>query len=921
MQTSSRSLVVSGLRFLLAAGLLACSATTALTAVFTWNGGGTDDNWTTGANWVGGSAPTAPTPADTDLVFTGTTRLTPNNNFSAGSNFRHITFDAGADAFALGGNNITWSWSTTAGVITNNSSNVQTINFGMAMPSARSFAGTEDIVAAGVLSGAGGVTKTGTGTLTLSGANTYSGPTRIQEGTLKLGAHDSLPSATWLPMGTGTQNATFDLAGFNQTIGTLESIGTGSHVITNTGLNASTLTVTMNSGQTFSGQITNGANALSLVKAGTHTLTLTGASTYTGTTTVSAGALRISHGSALGTTAGGTTVSSGARLELAGGITVAGEAITISGTGGNFIGALQSQSGANTWAGAVTLGADHARIGADGAGQTLTLSGVIDDGPNTYTLGIRNAAGGGTTILSGANTYGGNTDVIVGLLRIAGGDNRLPTGTVLRIGNDSNTGTATFDLNGFNQQVAGLTDVGTSMARTVTNSAAALSTLTVNNASNYTYGGTATGNLALAKGGAGMLTLTGGNTYTGTTTISAGTLQVGSGGGTGTLGSGNVVNNAALVVNRTGTLTLDQAISGTGSISKQGGGTLVLSGNNTYSGTTTISEGRLTIAHDNALGTTAGGTTVAGGATLALQGGITVAEPITSIGSGASVGTILNLSGNNTLNGNITKAGVTRFQSDAGLLTIGGNVGGNDNTVYLSGAGDGLILGNMSPSWNFYKQGSGTWTVQGSIGTLNGTELAVQGGTLILAGNNTYARPTNVNAGTLLVNGSTAAGSTVTVNSGASLGGTGSIGGPTTIRGGGALAPGASIGTLSFGSSLTLEDGAVWDWEFLNNTAGNYDQVDGPTLILPTGSDALITLNIMGLAGHSVNANDQFVLFTGDVENFNAGMFDLVNHSNWAHGWDISLGNSLILTAVPEPGAWLLLLSALAGGLLVRRRK
>ncbi len=130
-----------------------------------------------------------------------------------------------------------------------------------------------------------------------SGQNTYTGGTRIFSGTLELGAHDSLPAGTWLPLGTGALNATFDLAGFNQTIGTLESVGTGNHVVTNTGNAASTLTITQNSNQTFSGQITNGDHALNLVKAGGSRLTLSGNNTYTGTTLVSTGTLALSHAS------------------------------------------------------------------------------------------------------------------------------------------------------------------------------------------------------------------------------------------------------------------------------------------------------------------------------------------------------------------------------------------------------------------------------------------------------------------------------------------------------------------------------------------------------------------------------------------------------------------------------------------------
>jgi outer membrane autotransporter protein len=122
---------------------------------------------------------------------------------------------------------------------------------------------------------------------------------------------------------------------------------------------------------------------------------------------------------------------------------------------------------------------------------------------------------------------------------------------------------------------------------------------------------------ALIKVGSGTLTLSGANTYTGGTTITTGTLQIGDGGGTGSI-LGNVVNNAALVVNRSGTLELDGAISGTGNLSQVGSGTLVLTGTSTYTGATAVSAGTLQV--DGVLGNTA--VTVQNAATLAGKGTI-----------------------------------------------------------------------------------------------------------------------------------------------------------------------------------------------------------------------------------------------------------------------------------------------------------
>ncbi|MDY0170433.1 MAG: LamG-like jellyroll fold domain-containing protein [Thermoguttaceae bacterium] len=213
-------------------------------------------------------------------------------------------------------------------------------------------------------------------------------------------------------------------------------------------------------------------------------------------------------------------------------------------------------------------------------------------------------------------------------------------------------------------------------------------------------------------------------------------------------------------------------------------------------------------------------------------------------------------------------------------------------------------------------------TIFDHTGNYGGMVLVKDGpGTMVLSGANTFVGGVSLDAGKLLVNNTAGSGTgtgPVTVNSGGTLGGAGTIAGATTVKTGGTLATGTSIGTLTFGNSLTLEDGAVWDWEFVNNTPGNYDQAVGPNLILPT--EGTITLNIWGLEDHTVGWYDEFTIFTGEVENFNAGLFQLENHSDWTRGWRVSVGNSLVLMAVPEPGTWLLLLSAFIGGLLVRRR-
>src|SRR5258707_873072 len=111
----------------------------------------------------------------------------------------------------------------------------------------------------------------------------------------------------------------------------------------------------------------------------------------------------------------------------------------------------------------------------------------------------------------------------------------------------------------------------------VTNNAA----LVFNRSETVTLANAISGTGSLAQNGSGTLILTNANTFTGGATISAGTLQVGDGGTSGTVGTGNVTNNAALVFNRSDSVTVSSLISGSGSLAQNGSGTLILTNANT----------------------------------------------------------------------------------------------------------------------------------------------------------------------------------------------------------------------------------------------------------------------------------------------------------------------------------------------------
>jgi autotransporter-associated beta strand protein len=329
----------------------------------------------------------------------------------------------------------------------------------------------------------------------------------------------------------------------------------------------------------------------------------------------------------------------------------------------------------------------------------------------------------------------------------------------------------------------------------------------------FLFSGVISGNAGLIKSGSSKLTLTGANTYSGITTINAGILQIGNDGGTGSLPSGEIVNNSTLRFDRTGTLLVPNAISGSGGITIDcpiNNGTVVLSGNNSFTGAFTVASGALRITNSNALGTTFSAKDVV------LTNGTAGNPQLRLDGSGGSIdlpaainyrvsnpnGVIFNEAGDNILRGNITLTsggtGESRVVTNAGSLRLAGTIqnetASNTRTFVLGGAvGLGQVEGIISNG-----------TASGSVIALR----KIENGTWTLTGANTYTGATTLNAGTLRINapGSLHASSAVTINA-ATLAGDGSIGGSVTVNASGRIAPGAttgSAGTLAIGGGLTI---------------------------------------------------------------------------------------------------------------------
>ena len=254
--------------------------------------------------------------------------------------------------------------------------------------------------------GLGGVKQMGTGSLTLSGANSFSGGVNITDGTVVMGNAGALGSG---PVTFSGPNATMDLNGFNLT---LTSLAGGNGNLINNASNSATSTLTLNvsGAETFSGVIADGSSpiALTLVSG---TQTLAGANTYSGPTTIDGGILKISAPENLGDGSATNTINLGAgTLESTSGDYDLGSNRTITLTGA---GTIQTDAGTMTVSGNVINGANTLTV--QGAGNTV-FSGSIGSGAGGFTKG-----GSGTVTLSGASTYTGPTNVNAGTLIVSGG--------------------------------------------------------------------------------------------------------------------------------------------------------------------------------------------------------------------------------------------------------------------------------------------------------------------------------------------------------------------------------------------------------------------------------------------------------------------------------------------------------------------
>ncbi len=373
--------------------------------------------------------------------------------------------------------------------------------------------------------------------------------------------------------------------------------------------------------------------------------------------------------------------------------------------------------------GKVTLRSGGGKI--DPQGNSFNFPALIG-GPGMLRIGATASSPlNGTVTLSGVNTYTGGTVIEAPhTLQVSAAGNLGSPGGSLSFSNALDRGFGTFNLNGTNVTVGDLNGAGGTIRN---NKSASTNVFTIGN-SNATGGvfqgviAAAGGVLVLRKTGSGIITLAATNSFTGGTTISGGTLQLGDGVARNGVVLGDITNNAALVFANPHPQLFSGAVRGTGTLTKTGAGRLTLSGANTYGGNTTISAGTLALSGSGSIGNSAG-ISVVSGATLDVSGRVdqtlTLANGQTLTGGGMVIGQLHAGAGSTiqpgssigtmTVQGNVTLSGLLLMQLNrtntqtADQLTVAGNlVAGGTFTVANIGPalqpGDNFQLFNQPVS-------------------------------------------------------------------------------------------------------------------------------------------------------------------------------------------------------------------------------
>lgn len=832
----------------------------AVPTTVTWNGN-TSSSMNAAANWTAASPVTG-----NSIVFgaagSSGTALTDNLMTPGTRTIAGITFNSGAPAYTLNGATASNGFSLSSGIF-NNSTNLQTIDETIAVPSSRTNFGTRagggDLLVSKPITGAGSIAKVGAGTLTLSATNTYTGGTRVDEGELVLTGVLSTSGALTMAGGSFT----YSRAGTNSQTFSGLSVYSGFGAVRNP---VATNTMVLGGITRFTDGTINFADL-----TGTITTTATNTNGILGPWAVA--------GSGTGARyayINGTTVAAFTGATAAGNFGYATDGTAnydVAGIGGPFgaardantvrytgpAGNVQSNA-ANTYTfnGLMNAGTGVLAIGGGSfdlhvaAGSTgelvlaamsagITLNDAVDDGTaGTDVI----AVGPNTIILAGPNTYTGKTT-------IAGG-------TTVQIG-------------------AGST--GARLSSSLVNNDGAL---VFNHTDAFTVSSSLAGGGTLTKTGTGTLTLTGLSSITGNTSISAGVLTIGDAGALAAVGSYDgsmsIATSASFISDSTATQAIGGVISGAGQL-QLASGMLTLSGANTYSGTTSLISGTLAIGNNAAFGT--GTVDLRGAAVQSSDSTLrTIANPISVSSSTAFNGTgnllftgavnagslakTLTVNNPQTEFSGIISGSGARTKDGSGTLVFSGNNTYTGTTTISAGTlqlGNGGTTGKLATGSAIVNNGtlafnrSNTMT-QGtdfnSAITGTGGVSQIGSGTVVLSGTNSYTGPTQVSSGVLNLTGTY---SPAAMSSTATLGVTG--GGSVSIAGtANFYAVSSPARDLTVNGTLNIKSASTSDVSTVQKLTGTGTVALDKGTLNSTSGLAVKTLNITGGGVVKINPTD-----------------------------------------------------------------
>ncbi len=702
----------------------------------------------------------------------------------------------------------------------------------------------------GAIGGNFGLTLAGSGTLSLNGANTFTGGVTINGGMFRIGNSAALNSSTPNTVTFGPTSAgTLNLNGNSVSVGGLSSTSANAIVEASAPLTAASAMLTINGigNYAFAGSITNGGlGPLSLAKSGSGTQILSGLNTYTGGTTINGGVLQFNADADLPPGLANTTVNSGGTIAAGSAIdqpflTAAHITSNSSGTialaanSGNALnfGGLSASLGSTgnyVYSGALTPNGSTYILG--GGGGLLTFSGMLG-GANSLTV-----QNGGNVALTASNSYTGGTTINSGTSLLISADGSA--GANAELGLVPSSASANITINGGTLVATSSFTLNPNRGIVLGATGGAIDVDGIVNLNTLIYGGvvsgTSGGSLTLTD--TGTLVLSGPNSYNGATNINSGTLRAGAVntlpqmsavalglGGTlqlngfsqsiGSLTGGGIVTNnsstsVTLTVGNDGTspaafygVLSDTTASNTGTLAltKVGDGILALSGLNTYSGGTTVSDGTLA--------TVGGGTLGSGSLRISATDGvfsnvsIGATQSVSSLTNSATANglALLSVASGTTLTstGPLTNTGTLNIGASgyAGMLIIDGALTFNANSKLQ------LTTGTLE-----FNVTSGAATVQSGV-----TATVAAGATLQLAGT-----VSDLSNGSSVVNitnnGSTASGGGLLVTGtkqtvGTVAGNATTSSGATTYAGDTVVAAGASLtATQILQNTLTIGAGA-----------------------------------------------------------------------------------------------------------------